>query len=296
MSESGEFNLQPARREKITALIGIIGQAKSGKTYSALLLARGLAGPKGRIAVIDTEGKRASIYAGDPIIGPFETVDFRPPFSSLRYYDALQSVMDQGPDVIIIDSMSHEHEGEGGFLEFSDQEERRLGDKRNAKIVKWTKPRADHNRMMNLVRRARCHVIMTIREKRTITDKGEKVELPVCNHDLPYEMTLLVRLQPETHQGDWRTVPMPLVPHVKSGDMITVEHGARLAGALSDGAEPDHALETALSYAEQIARDKGRAALDTYAKQLPADVQARFRPHYARLRDLALASQTEPPA
>ncbi|MBF0186198.1 MAG: ATP-binding protein, partial [Magnetococcales bacterium] len=40
------------------------GGSSSGKTYSALRLARGLVGPQGKIGVIDTENRRALFYAG----------------------------------------------------------------------------------------------------------------------------------------------------------------------------------------------------------------------------------------
>ena len=41
------------------------GAAGSGKTYTSLKVANALAGPKGRVVVIDSERGSASKYAGD---------------------------------------------------------------------------------------------------------------------------------------------------------------------------------------------------------------------------------------
>ena len=52
-----------AKRENVTVLLSLAGQSGSGKTFSALRLAKGMA-PAGKIAFIDTEARRALHYAG----------------------------------------------------------------------------------------------------------------------------------------------------------------------------------------------------------------------------------------
>src|SRR5690606_10635059 len=54
-----------AQRAQRKARIGLIGPSGSGKTYTALMLAKGLTGDGGRIAVIDTENNSASLYADE---------------------------------------------------------------------------------------------------------------------------------------------------------------------------------------------------------------------------------------
>ena len=44
-----------AQRQRVFLKMAVTGPSGSGKTYGALRLAFGLAGPKGRVAVIDTE-------------------------------------------------------------------------------------------------------------------------------------------------------------------------------------------------------------------------------------------------
>ncbi len=48
------FTIRPAVREKIGLLFGVAGASGSGKTFSALTLAKGIANGTGRIGVIDT--------------------------------------------------------------------------------------------------------------------------------------------------------------------------------------------------------------------------------------------------
>src|SRR6185436_10622008 len=58
------FVLKPAVRENVPLLIGLAGGTGSGKTYSAMRLAKGLAGGQ-KFAVIDTESGRARAYADE---------------------------------------------------------------------------------------------------------------------------------------------------------------------------------------------------------------------------------------
>ncbi|CAI3960801.1 RecA/RadA recombinase (RecA) (PDB:1B22), partial [Commensalibacter communis] len=102
------FTLQPAVRQKINLLFAIAGASGSGKTYSALLLAQGIAGKNGKIAVIDTEAGRSLQYApkngeqADHNKGTFDFLhlDFQPPFTPERYIEAIQTCEQAGASVI----------------------------------------------------------------------------------------------------------------------------------------------------------------------------------------------------
>mgnify|MGYP001582171076 FL=1 len=52
---SDTFVIRKATRSQLKLLLALISPSGGGKTYSALRLARGLVGPKGRIVLIDTE-------------------------------------------------------------------------------------------------------------------------------------------------------------------------------------------------------------------------------------------------
>lgn len=117
-----DFEINEAEPIDVKIKIGIAGPQASGKTTSALRIATGIVSVTGgRILVIDTENKRALTYAND---FEFQHMNFDPPFSPDRYLQALRAAdkADYGPnDIIIIDSMSHEHEGPGGVLEMVEQ-------------------------------------------------------------------------------------------------------------------------------------------------------------------------------
>ena len=119
-----DVTYEQAQPQDSRAIIGIAGPNGSGKTASALRLAAGItAQTGGDIYYIDTENKRAlsysSIESNPPHSFAFKHFDFQPPFTAERYFEALQKTdaMAKQGSVIIIDSMSHEHEGVGGLLE-----------------------------------------------------------------------------------------------------------------------------------------------------------------------------------
>jgi RecA/RadA recombinase len=106
------FDIRPAVRQKVPLLLGLAGPSGSGKTYSALRLAAGIARVAGGdVVVIDTENRRAQHYADQ---FTFQHIDFAPPYGPLDYLAALQTAERTRPACIVIDSLSHEHDGEGG--------------------------------------------------------------------------------------------------------------------------------------------------------------------------------------
>src|SRR5215475_11163313 len=121
------FSFAPARREKVALLIALAGASGAGKTLSALKIARGLCyGEDSKIAVIDTEAKRALHYAvaegEQPTTDKFEFYhgNLGPPSSPDRYAEAIKRADQAGFEVIVVDSVSHEYESEGGLHEMHD--------------------------------------------------------------------------------------------------------------------------------------------------------------------------------
>jgi hypothetical protein len=114
----------PAVRSRVPLIIGLSGPSNSGKTYSALELATGIQEViGGDIHVVDTESKRALHYAD---FFKFRHTPFEPPFGPLDYIAAFKHCIAKGAKIIIADSMTHEHDGDGGVL---DQMEKFLDDK-----------------------------------------------------------------------------------------------------------------------------------------------------------------------
>ena len=59
----GILEIRKAKRGGSKAIIGIAGVSGSGKTYTALKIARGMVSNPSKIGFLDTENKRGSLYA-----------------------------------------------------------------------------------------------------------------------------------------------------------------------------------------------------------------------------------------
>lgn len=246
---SDEFNITTAVRKASPVSVFIQGVSGSGKTYSALLLARGLAGPGEKIGIIDTEGGRSLIYADDPKIGGFEHMRFEAPFSPDRFIRAADAAVKAGWKAIIIDSMSLEHDGEGGLLEMADIEAERLEEEaqkrgrenRAISQQKWTQPKLAHKRLLNHLCGLPVHVLGCFRETLTTDfdakdERGNKkpatILTVVAEKNTLFSFELHCAIEKD-HKAYWSRIPEPYLPAIKTGVPITVEMGAALAGRSS---------------------------------------------------------------
>lgn len=208
------FTFRPAVREKVGLLIGVAGPSGSGKTYSAMRLAAGMAGDK-PFAVIDTEARRALHYADR---FRFDHGELRSPFRPQCYTEAIRAADQAGYPVIVVDSCSHEHAGEGGLLDWHEEELTRMaGDdyrKREAcKMAAWIKPKMAHKTWISQLLQVRAHLILCFRaEQKTDIVRGAngKMEIvpkklasgfsdwiPICEKNMLYELTASFLLTPD---------------------------------------------------------------------------------------------------
>ena len=202
------FEDHEAQRERVPLLIGTGGPSGSGKTYSALRLATGMQRVTGGdIYVIDTEGRRALHYADT---FKFRHVGFGPPYSPLDYMAAMEHCVAKSAGVVVVDSMSHEHEGPGGVLESHETELDRLaGDnvsKRNQMtFAAWAKPKAARRRLINTILQLGVNAVFCFRAKEKIRmpKRGEQDRdvkelgwVPIAGEEFVYEMTLHALLYP----------------------------------------------------------------------------------------------------
>ena len=146
---------KPAVKHEAKARIALVGPSGSGKTFTALRIATGLGG---RIAVIDTEHGSASKYAD---LFTFDVANLET-FSPKAYCDAIASAVAAGYDVLVIDSLSHEWMGPGGALEMVDAASARS---KGNSYVAWRDVTPQHNRLIDTIIRADCHIIATMRSK-----------------------------------------------------------------------------------------------------------------------------------
>lgn len=211
------FQFREAKRENVPLLLGLAGGTGSGKTWTAMALAKGLAGAK-RFVVIDTENGRAKHYADD---FAFDTADLVAPFRPERYSEAIQAADSAGYPVIVVDSMSHEWAGDGGLLDWHEEEFQRLGGRDAVKMTAWIKPKMTHRKFVTRLLQVRAHVILCFRaaERIEMVRKPDgKMEVvpkrsltgldgwqPITEKDLPYELLLSVLLT-----ADAPGVPKPI--------------------------------------------------------------------------------------
>src|SRR5204862_4309950 len=102
----GILNIAPAERAGAHLLIQLYGPPRSGKTYTALRIARGMVGPGGRIGMLDTESGRARLYS-DKVPGGFVIGELTPPYTPRRYLEAIEEFLRYGVDILVVDSFSH---------------------------------------------------------------------------------------------------------------------------------------------------------------------------------------------
>lgn len=193
-----------AKRQSVPVFVGIIGPSGTGKTFSALRLATGMqSAVGGDIHVIDTENRRALHYAD---LFKFRHVPFNPPFSPDDYLAALSHCVKKGAKTIVVDSMSHEHEGAGGVLEWHESEMVRLskGDESRRdkfKFSAWIEPKASRQRLINGILRLQANVIFCFRAKEKLkVIPGKQPEqlgwMPIAGEEFLYELTTCALLMP----------------------------------------------------------------------------------------------------
>jgi len=198
------FADEKAVRAAVPLLVGLSGPSGCGKTFSALRLATGMQRVTGgEIFVIDTEARRALHYADQ---FDFRHVPFEAPFSPLDYLDVIKHCVDKGAKIIVIDSMSHEHEGPGGVLEWHDERLRELAgdDYRKAQrmtMLAWQEPKAARRRLLNTIIQLGINIIFCFRakEKLKMVPGKDPVQLgwmPIAAQEFVYEMTCSALLPP----------------------------------------------------------------------------------------------------
>lgn len=265
------MKIERAVREKTFTLTSIAGPSGSGKTYSAILYARGLIGPNGKIGFIDTENKRSRFYAD--VAGGFDVIDLDPPFTSARYIEAIKTFEDAGYKAIIIDSISHEWEGSGGVLEQADAIEQATN---RAGLHCWAKPKAGHKKLMNELLQTRAHLIFCCRVKEKVVQvKGKNGKTEIVNEGFVvvqekmfiYEMTVSMMLAEGTHVPTIQKCPGDLEFAFPAEKKITSDVGGSVAQWADQGVAIDQELEAAKRDG-LLAANKGMAALLEWWKGL----------------------------
>ena len=185
---------QKATRQQSFLRMALTGTSGSGKTYSALLMAKGMGG---KVAYIDTEHGSASLYSD---LMDFDVVNLEPPYTPERYIEIIDEAVKSGYEILIIDSMTHEWSGKGGVLEIVDNVSNTSNSKNS--YFAWGQVTPRHNAFVEKILQSPIHIIATMRSKTdfVIEEKNgksvpKKVGLaPVQREGLEYEFTAVLDL------------------------------------------------------------------------------------------------------
>lgn len=189
------LEFQKAEREQVWLKVLLSGPSGSGKSYSALKLATGIAKRcKSKIAYIGTEGSRNKYYADK---FDYDLLELDEPFTCEKYIEAVNAAVEAGYKVLIIDSMTHE------WKWLNDVHDKMPGNS----FTNWGKLKPRHHKFMDKVLNSPIHVIATARGKDdwVLEEKnGKQVPKKVGlgqqqDKDISYEYTVSFMIAQDTH-------------------------------------------------------------------------------------------------
>jgi hypothetical protein len=186
---SDDFEIFDAVKRDVRLRVMLIAPSNAGKTESSLRLGTGMASVVGgKPTLIDTQDQAAAWYAEKY---KFSILNFKPPHDGDRFLRAIQFAATKSK-VILVDTLSDEHEGEGGMLEqhdvFLDQlvrdKARRDGvspdqiDEKKLDGGAWREAKEGRKRLIRGLRFVDAHIIFTVRAKeasKIFAKKGRSV-------------------------------------------------------------------------------------------------------------------------
>ena len=186
-----------AQRNDSFIKLALMGPSGSGKSYSGLKLARGLVGPTGKIAVIDTENGSARLYSD---LTEFFHCDLAAPFESRKFIDAINEAERAGFDCVVIDSLS-------ALWTWVLDHKNNLDRKGGNSFINWADAGKVFNEALQVVLQAKLHVIACMRSKQEYVlqeetnFKGKTVQVPkkvglapVMRDNIEYEFTTVLEI------------------------------------------------------------------------------------------------------
>lgn len=208
----------PAEEVTTTAplIIALSGMSGSGKTYSALLMAKQIAEARGGpVCGICSEAGRMAKYKDPrhyPELTPYLIRTIDPPHHSDKYRDAILDADKGGAGAIITDSFTDEWEGDGGVLSRQEAALERMtgGDtgKRDKMSPRaWAEAKSTHTKLHNSMFGVKAPLIVCYRARpKTGFVKGKFIDIgvqPVCDHRMIYDFTFHLLMSEEKQDGSY---------------------------------------------------------------------------------------------
>lgn len=229
-----------ATKTKSKLRLCFTGTAGSGKTFSALQVAKGMGG---KIVLIDTEHGSGALYSD---LCDYDTCTIESPFKPEKVIELIKEA-ENLYDTIILDSLTHFWAGEGGLLERHDNLTVKTGNSYTA----WSTVTPVHTSMIEAILQSKSHIISTLRSKMDyVIEKNEKGKAvprkvglaPVMREGMDYEFTVVMDMDISHHAtvSKDRTrlfdSNIPFTP--------TVETGKLLFNWVNSGTEPQTETES----------------------------------------------------
>ena len=236
------IEIRKAQRKQSKLRIGLSSPSGSGKTYGSLLLAKGLTDDWSKVGMIDSENGRGDIYSD---FGEYNIINLKPPFTPESYIEAIKAFENAGMEVIIIDSTTHEWEGEGGCLQLN--EKLAMAKYKGNTWSAWSETTPRHQRFLDAITSSSAHVITTVRNKiGTVMTEDKRVKKvgikEVQREGFEYELTVNFNIDRDSHtviaSKDNTRIFEGMDPFV-----ITEETGKILKDWVMSGAEDTDAKE-----------------------------------------------------
>lgn len=267
---------QKAKKEKVWTKVLLGGASGSGKSYSALRLATGLANKtKSRIAAIDTEAGRIRYYANE---FDFDDMQLEEPYTPQKYIDAIDEAIKGGYQILIIDSISHE------WNYCVETHDKMPGNS----YTNWAKITPMHDRFMEKVLQSPLHIIATVRgkdeyvlEEKNGKQAPKKVGLGYKQRDgVEYNYTVTFNIDQETHISSVSKDNT----HIFEGkfEVLTEKDGEALYDWANSGEapapKPKYNIEKLREDIIEVATQKG-GSKDEKVKKLCKDIIGTLNPN-----------------
>ena len=285
------FVVKEAVREKVYPKINIAGAAGSGKTYGALLTAKGMAkeikattGRDAKILMGNTEASRGRYYANE---FTYDIADLEAPYNPELFIELIDYAVDNKYDILIIDSSSHEWDGKGGCLELQQQA--------GGTFQAWKKVTPRHSAFIDKIVSSPITIIATSRSKAQYEiEKDERGKASVTKvgtgihqrEGYDYEFTCFFNIDVKSHMA---TAEKDNTHLFSNGDfMITEQTGINIMRwANSSNIEPEKTRVTAtdsqtntvsldeikkqiVSKAVELGGTKNKTLMDTIKEFVPS--------------------------
>lgn len=278
------FHIEDVERSGARLVIGLAGTSGSGKTYTAMQLAWGLAnGNAQKVGFLDTENGRGKLYA-DKLkdkqgrVHRFKYASMGGPFTPERFVEGIEAFEKIGVEVLVIDSFSHEYDGDGGLQDIAAKGARQGMDD-------WRGSKARHKALMRKLLTCDMHIIVCLRAQEKVRfekdEKGRTVIVPmgltpICEKNFMFELTASLLMYNEGREQTRLKCPEDLHSILgRESGYISAKDGAELRKWV-DGKNADADRERVLNGLRTIAV-RGLQAFEKAWNELPDDQRKKVK-------------------